>query len=89
MAALYELYDLKTDIRYLQGVEDGILKGEKRGVKKGLEEGVIIGQSSIIEHLLLNNDFSETHMATLLGVPYSLIILVTQRMQKITTDHIY
>lgn len=90
MATLYELYDIKTDIRYLQGVEEGILqgekrgekKGEKRGIKKGLETGVIIGQTAIIEHMLLNHDFPASQIASLLGVSESMVALVQQRLQK-------
>lgn len=74
MATLYELYDLKTDIRYLQGQEDGMGMGEKKGILKT--------KSMIIEGLLLGTDFSEERIASLTHATEKRVAQIRARLQS-------
>lgn len=39
LEAMALTYDLKNDVRYLQGIQKGEAKGLKKGIKKGIEKG--------------------------------------------------
>ncbi len=39
------IYDLETDIRYIEGIEIGEKKGEKKGIEIGEKKGIEIGEN--------------------------------------------
>lgn len=75
MATLYELYDLKKDIRFLQGKEEGLAIGkrkwQKQGQLKGIREGMAIQQLTILEKILMSEEtshLSDQQIAHILGI---------------------
>ena len=83
LKAMPIFYDLKTDIRFLQGKEEGIKEGKEEGIKEGKEEGIKEGKEegikearekelrrvkSIVATLLAETDFSPKKIAHFAGV---------------------
>ncbi len=52
------VYDLETDIRFMQGVQKGIENGRVEGRVEGLSEGQVRGMQNSIE-ILLRRKFGE------------------------------
>jgi hypothetical protein len=47
-------YDIQTDLRYLQGKEEGIEKGIEKGIGLGIERGIEQGASKAIHDVVVS-----------------------------------
>lgn len=59
------VYDLETDIRFIQGMNKGEAKGEEKGEARGKEKNL----NDNIKQLLLSNLLTVTQIAETLKVP--------------------
>jgi len=49
LSAMPIMYDLKTDMRYQQGHEEGLMDGIEKGIEQGIEKGIEQGIEKGIE----------------------------------------
>ncbi len=63
------VYDLETDIRFLQGIR----KGQLEGLKEGLQEGEEKARKEIVANLLRLGTLSSEQIAAAAGVSLDFI----------------
>jgi len=81
-------YNLKTDIRYMQGKEagknsgfrEGIRKGIKQGLEKGLKEGLKEAERLSIRKLLLKTSLDPKQIAEVLEVSVNKVLVVKRNL---------
>jgi predicted transposase/invertase (TIGR01784 family) len=76
ISAMPITFDIKKDLRYQQGEEDGIEKGIDLGIEKGIdlgiEKGIDLGRERIINAVIRNahiNGASVESIAKILDLP--------------------
>ena len=86
-------YNLQEDIRFQQGVEFGVKRGEKRGIKLGKEQGIKLGeergekrgiekeQRSSIKKMLVKG-FAIDQIVDLMGYERKLVLEVQRKLSK-------
>jgi len=78
-------YNLQEDIRFQQGVEFGVKRGEKRGIKLGEERGEKRGiekeQRTRIKKLL-SKGFSVDQIVDWMGYERKLVLEVKNKLSK-------
>ncbi|MCC6724766.1 MAG: hypothetical protein IT258_09670 [Saprospiraceae bacterium] len=83
-------YDLKTDIRYKQGIEVGKAKGKKEGIAVGKAEGIEIGMNkgeikkatTAATKMLKTKRFTAQEIADFLDVQLDLVVAIQQKLES-------
>ena len=70
-------YDLKTDVRFVQGQEQGIELERKRNEQEKLKR-----DTALIENLLLNSTLTTSRIAKFVDVPESIVQTIEERLIK-------
>jgi predicted transposase YdaD len=71
-------YDLKEDLRYQQGISEGIIKGKSEGIKEGKKETMI----EVVEKMLRSNILSIYKIAFYLELPIEFVQEIANKMKK-------
>jgi flagellar biosynthesis/type III secretory pathway protein FliH len=77
-------YNLKTDIRYMQGKEagknSGFRQGVRKGIKQGLEKGLKEAERHSIRKLLLKTTLDPKKIAEVLEVSVNKVLAVKREL---------
>jgi hypothetical protein len=71
-------FDIKTDLRYLQGIEEG----EEKGIEKGMSLKETQKQHDFTVSLIQNTDFDDTKIALLVGCAIEYVAGVRHSLSK-------
>lgn len=70
-------YDIKNDIRYIQGEKEGI----EKGMEKGIEKGVELGMEKMIIALLKANKLSPEEISKISGFDLKKILEIKKHLK--------
>ena len=77
-------YNLEKDIRFKQGIQQGIERGIEQGIEKGIEQGIEKGIEQdkliIVTNLILKTDFSVEKIADLAEVSVDFVLKVKKTL---------
>lgn len=78
-------YDMKTDIRFKQGIEVGKAKGKKEGLTEGIEIGMTKGEikkaTTAATKMLKTKRFSNQEIADFLDVSIDFVVALEQKTE--------
>ena len=80
------IYDLETDIRYIQGTEKGIEIGTEKGIEIGTEIGTektkYEDRRLFVTNLILETDFNNEKIAKLADVSIEFVEHIRQELNQ-------
>ena len=76
------IYDLKTDIRYLQGRNEGKLEGKLEGELEGELKGKLEERYNLIRNLTAQTDWSDEQIAMIIGTAITEVEKVRKDTKK-------
>lgn len=75
-------YDMKTDIRFKQGIEVGKKEGKAEGKKEGLTEGETRKATTAATKMLKTKRFTAQEIADFLDVQIDFVVAIQQKLES-------
>lgn len=75
-------YDIKTDVRFLQGQEVGVEKGIEKGIEQGLEKGKIEATLITVINMLIKTDFTNQQIVDIAPTDVNFVIKWKKILEK-------
>ena len=73
-----DIYDVKKDLRYLEGDENGF----ERGIEQGIEQGISMKNRETVENLIHGTDFDDEKIANLSNVEVGFVSAIREEIRQ-------